>query len=50
VLPCVRDDGGVLAPTCPELHAELAAQHRRISAQIEELETSRRLLADVLDR
>jgi len=49
VLPCVSTDGGFLAPTCPQTRAELTAECQRISAAIEELEQSRRLLEAVIN-
>lgn len=48
VLPCVRDDGERLAPTCPDLIAELLAERARMTSAIEELETSRSLLDTVI--
>jgi DNA-binding transcriptional MerR regulator len=49
VLPCVSADGGFLAPTCPELRADLGEECRRIGAAIEELERSRTLLEAVIN-
>jgi DNA-binding transcriptional MerR regulator len=49
VLPCVSTDGGLLAPTCPQLRAELTDECRRISTAIDELEQSRRLLEGIIN-
>ncbi|MFI6071487.1 MerR family transcriptional regulator [Actinoplanes sp. NPDC051343] len=49
VLPCVSEDGGFLAPTCPRMRADLTDESRRIGAAIEELETSRRLLEAIIN-
>ncbi|GAB2578324.1 MerR family transcriptional regulator [Streptomyces capparidis] len=49
VLPCVRDDGDRLVPTCPELVRRLRNERRRITAEIEALRTSRSMLDTVLD-
>ncbi|MFH8366879.1 MerR family transcriptional regulator [Streptomyces sp. NPDC018031] len=49
VLPCVRDDGERLAPTCPDLVTALLEQRARMTSAIEELETSRSLLDTVID-
>jgi DNA-binding transcriptional MerR regulator len=49
VLPCVTSDGDVLAPTCPRVRADLDHEYRRISAAIDDLERSRRLLGAVID-
>jgi len=49
VLPCVSSDGGFLAPTCPQLRADLAGEHRRISAAIEDLQLSRGLLEAIIN-
>src|SRR4051794_8549140 len=44
VLPCVGDDAGRLAPTCPTLVSQLREERQRITREIEALRTSRRLL------
>ncbi|NGO68973.1 MerR family transcriptional regulator [Streptomyces boncukensis] len=49
VLPCVREDEGRLAPTCPELVGRLRGERERMSREIEALRTSRSLLDTVLD-
>ncbi|KUL25433.1 MerR family transcriptional regulator [Actinoplanes awajinensis] len=46
ILPCIPDDVTVLAPTCPELLDELAAERARITRSMQQLGAAR----DVLDR
>ncbi|MEU5884680.1 MerR family transcriptional regulator [Spirillospora sp. NPDC047279] len=46
VLPCLTDG---LAPTCPDLIADLRREHARITAAITTLQTSRTLLEAVID-
>jgi DNA-binding transcriptional MerR regulator len=48
VLPCVRDDGERLVPTCPDLLAELRRERDRIDRAIDDLTTSRRILDSVI--
>ncbi|MFI7099457.1 MerR family transcriptional regulator [Streptomyces sp. NPDC050161] len=49
VLPCIRDDSGQLAPTCPDLIGQLRGERERMTREIEALNTSRALLDTVLD-
>ncbi|MEU9115921.1 MerR family transcriptional regulator [Streptomyces sp. NPDC048483] len=49
VLPCIRDDGGRLAPTCPDLVGRLRGERERMTREIQALRTSRALLDTVLD-
>jgi DNA-binding transcriptional MerR regulator len=48
VLPCVRADGALLRPTCPQVRAGLAAERDRMTSAIAALSTSRDLLDRVL--
>ncbi|WP_424642604.1 MerR family transcriptional regulator [Embleya sp. AB8] len=48
VLPCVRDDGPRLIPTCSDLVTQLRNERARIDAAIEDLATSRALLDEVI--
>ena len=48
ILPCLRDDGEGLGPTCTELIAQLQDERARMTSAIEELETSRSLLDTVI--
>jgi DNA-binding transcriptional MerR regulator len=46
ILPCIRDDTTVFAPTCPELLDGLAEERARITGSIDKLTAAR----DILDR
>ncbi|MFC9250250.1 MerR family transcriptional regulator [Amycolatopsis thailandensis] len=48
VLPCIREDGERLVPTCPDLIAQLRRERDRIDQAIEDLSTSRRALDTVI--
>ncbi|MFC7546245.1 MerR family transcriptional regulator [Plantactinospora sp. GCM10030261] len=48
VLPCLRDDGDRLVPTCPDLLAELCAERDRIDRAIDDLAASRSALDRVI--
>jgi DNA-binding transcriptional MerR regulator len=48
VLPCVRADGALLRPTCPQVRASLTAERERMTSAIAALSTSRDLLDQVL--
>jgi DNA-binding transcriptional MerR regulator len=48
VLPCLRDDGERLVPTCPDLLADLRRERDRIERAIEDLDASRRILDTVI--
>ncbi|WAL68528.1 MerR family transcriptional regulator [Amycolatopsis cynarae] len=48
VLPCIREDGERLVPTCPDLVAQLRRERERIDQAIDELTTSRRILDSVI--
>ncbi|MEU8136477.1 MerR family transcriptional regulator [Streptodolium elevatio] len=48
VLPCVRDDGPRLVPTCADLIAQLRDERARIDAAIADLAASRDLLDTVI--
>ncbi|MEU2880661.1 MerR family transcriptional regulator [Streptomyces sp. NPDC007070] len=48
VLPCVRDDGPILAPVCPDLVATLRRERERIARAIEDLRSSQGLLDAVI--
>ncbi|GGP35288.1 MerR family transcriptional regulator [Saccharothrix coeruleofusca] len=49
VLPCVRDDGERLVPTCSTLVAQLRRERERITSVIEQLQVSRGMLDEVID-
>ncbi|MFG3046784.1 MerR family transcriptional regulator [Streptomyces sp. NPDC048241] len=48
ILPCLRDDGERLVPTCPDLLADLAEERKRITKAITDLKASRAALDDVI--
>lgn len=48
VLPCLRDEGEHLVPTCPDLLADLARERERITQAITDLQTSRAALDRVI--
>ncbi|MGC2997226.1 MerR family transcriptional regulator [Streptomyces sp. G35A] len=48
ILPCLRDDGERLVPTCPDLLADLAKERERITEAIIDLQTSRSALDNVI--
>lgn len=48
VLPCIREDGERLVPTCPDLVAQLRQERDRIDQAIDDLTTSRQILDTVI--
>ena len=48
VLPCVRDDGERLVPTCPDMIGHLRREHARITRMISQLQISQRTLDTLL--
>jgi DNA-binding transcriptional MerR regulator len=48
ILPCLRDDGELLVPTCSDLLADLAKERERITKAIIDLQTSRAALDKVI--
>ncbi|MEU8975333.1 MerR family transcriptional regulator [Streptomyces monashensis] len=48
ILPCLRDDGERLVPTCSGLLADLARERERITQAIIDLQTSRSVLDNVI--
>ncbi|WP_345495688.1 MerR family transcriptional regulator [Nocardia callitridis] len=48
ILPCLRDDGDRLIPTCPDLIADLRNERDRLTAAIEDMRTSRTALDAVI--
>ncbi|WP_326824928.1 MerR family transcriptional regulator [Streptosporangium sp. NBC_01756] len=48
VLPCVRDDGERLVPTCSDLLEDLHRERDRITRAMEDLESSRAMLDTVI--
>jgi DNA-binding transcriptional MerR regulator len=48
VLPCLRDDGEHLVPTCSDLLADLTKERERITRAITDLQSSRAALDKVI--
>ncbi|WP_214410219.1 MerR family transcriptional regulator [Sphaerisporangium fuscum] len=48
ILPCLRDDGDRLIPTCPDLLADLHRERERITQSISDLQTSLGALDEVI--
>jgi DNA-binding transcriptional MerR regulator len=48
VLPCVREDGERLVPTCPDLIGHLHRERARIAESITQLRRSQRMIDTVL--
>ncbi|MFG2736311.1 MerR family transcriptional regulator [Streptomyces harbinensis] len=48
VLPCMRDDGQKLIPTCAEMLDDLHNSRARLSSVIDELSASRAVLDEVI--
>jgi DNA-binding transcriptional MerR regulator len=48
VLPCIRQDGERLVPTCPDLVAQLRRERDRIDQAIDDLTASRHALDTVI--
>ncbi|MGW8374235.1 MerR family transcriptional regulator [Streptomyces sp. ODS28] len=49
LLPCMREDGGRLVPTCAGMVEELRAARQQMTSTIEELRASRAALDSVID-
>lgn len=48
ILPCVRDDGERLVPTCPDMISHLHRERDRITEAITQLQTSKQMLDAVI--
>ncbi|MFG1616178.1 hypothetical protein ACGFI3_25740 [Nonomuraea wenchangensis] len=48
ILPCMVDDGELLAPGCEDLVAEFERERRRIDTQIAELHDARAALTGII--
>ncbi|HEY3505199.1 MAG TPA: MerR family transcriptional regulator [Actinocatenispora sp.] len=48
VLPCLRDDGRSIAPTCPESRARIATERDRVATTIDDLRRSLDLLSGIV--
>ncbi|MFB9660226.1 MerR family transcriptional regulator [Glycomyces mayteni] len=48
VLPCMADDGAILAPTCEEMAQDLVRERERMSRSIEELKSAHAMLEAII--
>ncbi|MFE3022085.1 MerR family transcriptional regulator [Streptomyces sp. NPDC059256] len=48
VLPCMAEEGAILAPTCEEMTQDLKDERERLSRSIEQLQDARALLSSII--
>ncbi|QIJ64608.1 MerR family transcriptional regulator [Streptomyces sp. JB150] len=48
VLPCMADEGAVLAPTCEEMAQDLKAERERLGRSIEQLQAAHTMLGSII--
>ncbi|MEU0688804.1 MerR family transcriptional regulator [Streptomyces uncialis] len=48
VLPCMAEEGAILAPTCEEMAQDLKSEHERLSRSIEQLQDARAMLSSII--
>ncbi|WP_282795025.1 MerR family transcriptional regulator [Streptomyces sp. CC224B] len=48
VLPCMADEGAILAPTCEEMAQDLAHERERLSRSIEQLQAAHAMLSSII--
>ncbi|KUF19727.1 MULTISPECIES: MerR family transcriptional regulator [Streptomyces] len=48
VLPCMADEGAILAPTCEEMAQELERERERLSSSIEQLRAAHAMLDAII--
>ncbi|MFF5254623.1 MerR family transcriptional regulator [Streptomyces leeuwenhoekii] len=48
VLPCMADEGAILAPTCEEMAQDLKHEHERLSRSIEQLQAAHAMLGSII--
>ncbi|QDY80683.1 MerR family transcriptional regulator [Streptomyces qinzhouensis] len=48
VLPCMTEEGAVLAPTCEEMAQDLKSERERLSRSIEQLQEARAVLSSII--
>ncbi|GAB2883963.1 MerR family transcriptional regulator [Streptomyces mayteni] len=48
VLPCVADEGAILAPTCEEMTKDLRHERERLSSSIEQLQAAHAMLDSII--
>ncbi|MFJ8466341.1 MerR family transcriptional regulator [Streptomyces swartbergensis] len=48
VLPCMADQGAILAPTCEEMAQDLKDERERLSCAIEQLQAAHAMLGSII--
>ncbi|MFC9124513.1 hypothetical protein ACFTXO_32620, partial [Streptomyces sp. NPDC057067] len=48
VLPCMVDEGAILAPTCAEMAQDLKHERERLSRSIEQLQAAQVMLGSII--
>ncbi|WP_436847163.1 MerR family transcriptional regulator [Streptomyces buecherae] len=48
VLPCMADEGAILAPTCDEMAQDLRDERERMSRSIEQLQAAHAMLSSII--
>ncbi|MPY52346.1 MerR family transcriptional regulator [Streptomyces acidicola] len=48
VLPCMADEGAILAPTCEEMTQDLRRERERLSRSIEQLQAAHAVLDSII--
>ncbi|WP_232544737.1 hypothetical protein [Streptomyces buecherae] len=48
VLPCMADEGAILAPTCDEMAQNLRDERERMSRSIEQLQAAHAMLSSII--
>ncbi|MEU0159163.1 MerR family transcriptional regulator [Streptomyces sp. NPDC006261] len=48
VLPCMADEGAILAPTCEEMAQDLRHERERMSSAIQELQAAHAMLSSII--
>ncbi|MFD0417688.1 MerR family transcriptional regulator [Streptomyces sp. NPDC127108] len=48
VLPCMTDEGAILAPTCEEMAQDLKRERERMSSSIEQLQAAHAMLSSII--
>ncbi|MFD9887064.1 MerR family transcriptional regulator [Streptomyces alboflavus] len=48
VLPCMADEGAILAPTCEEMAQDLKRERARLGSSIEQLQAAHAMLGSII--
>lgn len=48
VLPCMADEGAILAPTCEEMAQDLKRERERLGSSIEQLQAAHAMLGSII--